>query len=178
MWVCMYIVRLRIQSYTKIEYPLSTPKASDGGLIGAPRGRPTMPSVVAFNAKGDSIAGLKATRVKSDGEKQVILGPHQHASKQLPQNRQNWCGSDVFFSKLVRNLGFFLVPVNSWGPLALLRVFRSMKRLLGRTYSEAHEVGLRPSELGADPRGYVRLWDSVDTWQIQFGLKVFQVSRT
>ena len=30
-----------------------------------------------------------------------------------------------------------------------------MKRLLGRTYGEAHEIGLRPSELGADPRGYV-----------------------
>lgn len=41
---------------------------------GAPRGRPTMPSVVAFNAKGDSIAGLKAARVRSDGKKQVLLG--------------------------------------------------------------------------------------------------------
>lgn len=28
-----------------------------------------------------------------------------------------------------------------------------MKRLLGRTYAEAHELGIRPSELGADPRG-------------------------
>jgi len=37
-----------------------------------------MPSVVAFNAKGDSIAGLKAARVKSDGEKQVILGPRKN----------------------------------------------------------------------------------------------------
>ena len=86
-------------------------RRADGRFVvipppGAPRGRPTMPSVVAFNAKGDSIAGLKAARVKSDGEKQVV--------------------------------------------------FRSMKRLLGRTYSEAHEVGLRPSELGADPRGYAK----------------------
>ena len=40
---------------------------------GAPRGRPTMPSVVAFNARGDSIAGLKANRVKADGQKQVKL---------------------------------------------------------------------------------------------------------
>jgi len=40
---------------------------------GAPRGRPTMPSVVAFNARGDSIAGLNANRVKADGQKQVKL---------------------------------------------------------------------------------------------------------
>ncbi|CAL1137222.1 unnamed protein product [Cladocopium goreaui] len=73
---------------------------------GAPRGRPTMPSVVAFNARGDSIAGLKANRVKADGQKQVV--------------------------------------------------FRSMKRLLGRTYAEAHEIGLRPSDLGADPAGYAQ----------------------
>ena len=32
-----------------------------------------------------------------------------------------------------------------------------MKRLLGRTYAEAHEIGLKPSDLGADPAGYVGL---------------------
>ena len=37
----------------------------------------------------------------------------------------------------------------------LPRVFHSMKRLLGRTYEEAHQIGLRPSELGADPSGQV-----------------------
>jgi len=73
-------------------------------------------------------------------------------------------GSDVFFSQTGQNSSVFFGSsdlLTSWDPvgalLALLRVFRSMKRLLGRTYSEAHEVGLRPSELGADPRGYVRL---------------------
>eukprot|EP00913_Durusdinium_trenchii_P027945 g26202.t1 len=37
-----------------------------------------------------------------------------------------------------------------------LAVFHSMKRLLGRTYEEAHQIGLRPSELGADPSGQAR----------------------
>lgn len=32
-----------------------------------------MPSLVAFNARGGSVAGLKAAQVKSDGEKQVTL---------------------------------------------------------------------------------------------------------
>lgn len=31
-----------------------------------------------------------------------------------------------------------------------------MKRLLGRTYEEAHRAGLQPSELGADPTGAAR----------------------
>ena len=44
-----------------------------------------------------------------------------------------------------------------WFFVADPRVFRSMKRLLGRTYAEAHEIGLRPSDLGADPAGYVGL---------------------
>ncbi|CAK9016233.1 unnamed protein product [Durusdinium trenchii] len=73
---------------------------------GAPRGRPTMPSVVAFNSEGDSVVGLKALRVKHISQKQVV--------------------------------------------------FHSMKRLLGRTYEEAHQIGLRPSELGADPSGQAR----------------------
>ena len=50
-----------------------------------------------------------------------------------------------------------------WFVVADPRVFRSMKRLLGRTYAEAHEIGLRPSDLGADPAGYVGLpEDQVD----------------
>ncbi|CAE7329181.1 dnaK, partial [Symbiodinium necroappetens] len=70
---------------------------------GAPPGRPTMPSLVAFNLKGNSVAGLPAARIRSDGVKQVV--------------------------------------------------YRSLKRLLGRTYAEAHEVGIKPSALGADPNG-------------------------
>ena len=51
---------------------------------GAPRGRPTMPSVVAFNSEGDSVVGLKALRVKHISQKQVTLG-NQEGQKKMRQ---------------------------------------------------------------------------------------------
>lgn len=70
---------------------------------GQPQGRTTMPSLVAFNDKGQHLIGFDARRIKADGVKQKVLS--------------------------------------------------SVKRLLGRTYQEAHDVGLTPNALGADPRG-------------------------
>lgn len=84
-----------------------------------------MPSVVAFNAKGDSIAGLKAARVKSDGEKQVILGPRKNygiemiwnaSQNNLPKNRcWQWC---FFFPNWSELFGFFWFqwPLDLLGP--------------------------------------------------------------
>lgn len=59
-----------------------------------------MPSVVAFNAKGDSIAGLKAARVKSDGEKQVILGPRKNYGIEMIWNasQNNFPKNPVFLA--------------------------------------------------------------------------------